>query len=75
MGANNSIKMAERANKFARFTIVDKIIATHDKSRITLMIDTDIKFTCMTQYEDTENPMIVVKIREKGEKPYCCCHL
>ena len=61
MGANNSIKMAERANKFERFTIVDKIIPTHDKSWINLVIHNDIKFTGMTQYDDTENTMSFVR--------------
>jgi len=64
---NNPIKMTERANKFARFTIINKIIPPHDKYGITLMIDNDIKFTCTTQHEDTENPMIVVKIKKRVE--------
>merc|ERR1711954_226937 len=58
-------KITERESKFTEYNILDKIIGNNDKARVSMMISKKIKFRRVPEMEDTENPTIVVKIKEK----------
>ena len=57
----------ERKTKFPHFSFIDKIINPHRKARLTIMVHEDIPFTRAEEYEDNENPMASIKIKEKKE--------
>ena len=65
MEHSNPVKMTERKSKFPQYNIVDKIISNHDKARVSVLIHKEIKFTRLVDLEDDENPMILIKIKEK----------
>ena len=64
METNNVLKINKRQNKFPNYTFIDKVTGNSDKARVTLMIDNDIKFERLPNYEDNTNPMIVVRVKE-----------
>ena len=68
METTNLIKMKERNTKFPEFSFEDQVIAPYHKARVSLMIKKDIMYKRMNQYEDVENPMLTILIKEKKGK-------
>lgn len=64
----NPVKMDKRKNFFKEINFEDKIIPGFDRSRLTIMIHKNIKYTRFPEYEDQKNTSVAIKVKDgKGK--------